>query len=44
MAVAASTCRKALRASRSALLICFGGSISPGAFVISCLWPIDARL
>jgi hypothetical protein len=23
-----------LRASRSALVICFGGSISPGAFVI----------
>ena len=45
-----STWRNALRASRSALEICFGGSYSPGVFVIgfpifisrSCLsvWPI----
>jgi len=34
IAVAASTWRNALRASRSALVICLGGSISPGAFVI----------
>src|SRR6266446_503237 len=35
IAVAASTWRNALRASHSALVICFGGSISPGVFVIS---------
>jgi hypothetical protein len=50
IAFAASTWRNALRASRSALEICFGGSCSPGVFVIGfpiflsrsrlSVWPI----
>jgi len=34
IAVLASTSRNALRASRSALLICFGGSLPPGVLII----------